>query len=232
MAITGTLALFHSWEILETRAFVSYSPPGLGFRRGFSFWCPSLSRRSPETRRWITGAQSLPRLVEEFDPKVPIEEAVTPPSSWYTEPSFLALELDRVFSRGWLAAGSLSHFLFSPYLFLCRHWSKMAFFFKVSYETLPCLNWRHKKDIWTCSFYTVRCIVVLDFKNYFFMLMIHDALWFADIQVSLSKSRTLMIFLLEGDSVFPCVFWVQCSTLNVYSRCMLHAQEGKPNIKR
>ncbi|XP_039119094.1 choline monooxygenase, chloroplastic [Dioscorea cayenensis subsp. rotundata] len=105
MAITGTLALFHSWEILETRAFVSYSPPGLGFRRGFSFWCPSLSRRSPETRRWITGAQSLPRLVEEFDPKVPIEEAVTPPSSWYTEPSFLALELDHVFSRGWLAAG-------------------------------------------------------------------------------------------------------------------------------
>ena len=62
--------------------------------------------------------------------------------------------------------------------------------------------------------------------------MIYDALWFADIQVSLSKSRILMIFLLEGDSVFPRVLWVLCSTLNVYSRCILHAQEGEPNIKR
>ncbi|KAJ7955856.1 Choline monooxygenase [Quillaja saponaria] len=45
------------------------------------------------------------RLVDEFNPKIPIEEAVTPPSSWYTDPSFFALELDSVFYRGWQAVG-------------------------------------------------------------------------------------------------------------------------------
>lgn len=44
-------------------------------------------------------------LVDEFDPKIPVEKAATPPSSWYTNPSFLELELDRVFHRGWQVAG-------------------------------------------------------------------------------------------------------------------------------
>ncbi|KAK9097804.1 hypothetical protein Syun_024849 [Stephania yunnanensis] len=44
-------------------------------------------------------------VVEEFDPKTPLEQALTPPSSWYTDPSFLDLELHRVFHRGWQAVG-------------------------------------------------------------------------------------------------------------------------------
>ncbi|KAL0302403.1 UNVERIFIED_CONTAM: Choline monooxygenase, chloroplastic [Sesamum angustifolium] len=45
------------------------------------------------------------RLVQEFNPKIPIEEAVTPPSSWYTDPDFYSLELDQVFYRGWQPVG-------------------------------------------------------------------------------------------------------------------------------
>lgn len=45
------------------------------------------------------------RLVHHFNPKTPIEEAVTPPTSWYTHPSFFHLELDRVFYRGWQVVG-------------------------------------------------------------------------------------------------------------------------------
>ncbi|KAI3841331.1 hypothetical protein MKW98_007812 [Papaver atlanticum] len=45
------------------------------------------------------------RLVEEFNPDIPIEKAITPPSSWYTDSSFLSLEFDRVFYRGWQAVG-------------------------------------------------------------------------------------------------------------------------------
>ena len=48
-----------------------------------------------------------PTLVDQFDPTIPIERAVTPPSSWYTDPSFYALELDSVFYRGWQAVGQL-----------------------------------------------------------------------------------------------------------------------------
>lgn len=44
-------------------------------------------------------------LVDEFNPKIPVEKAVTPPSSWYTDPSFLQLELDHVFYKGWQAVG-------------------------------------------------------------------------------------------------------------------------------
>lgn len=44
-------------------------------------------------------------LTDQFNPKIPIEEALTPPSSWYTHPSFLSLELDRLFYRGWQAVG-------------------------------------------------------------------------------------------------------------------------------
>ncbi|KAJ8765492.1 hypothetical protein K2173_014614 [Erythroxylum novogranatense] len=45
------------------------------------------------------------KLVDEFDPDLPLEKALTPPSSWYTEPSFYDMELNRVFYRGWQAVG-------------------------------------------------------------------------------------------------------------------------------
>ncbi|KAK7291851.1 hypothetical protein RIF29_07334 [Crotalaria pallida] len=46
------------------------------------------------------------KLAHHFNPKIPIEEAVTPPTSWYTHPSFFHLELDRVFYTGWQVVGS------------------------------------------------------------------------------------------------------------------------------
>ncbi|KAG2241674.1 hypothetical protein Bca52824_090247 [Brassica carinata] len=46
------------------------------------------------------------KLVEEFDPEIPVERASTPPSSWYTDPQFHRYELDRVFyGGGWQAVG-------------------------------------------------------------------------------------------------------------------------------
>ncbi|HXI04367.1 MAG TPA: aromatic ring-hydroxylating dioxygenase subunit alpha [Candidatus Saccharimonadales bacterium] len=49
-----------------------------------------------------------PRTPEEeiarFDPSVPLDEASTPPSAWYTDPGVYALERSRVFGRSWLAA--------------------------------------------------------------------------------------------------------------------------------
>ncbi|KAM6597820.1 hypothetical protein CsatA_008344 [Cannabis sativa] len=50
---------------------------------------------------------SVKNIVHEFDfdPKIKIEEAVTPPSNWYTDPSFFARELDRVFYKGWQFVG-------------------------------------------------------------------------------------------------------------------------------
>lgn len=50
-------------------------------------------------------AGDVSRLLECFDPTIPLQEALTPPSSWYTDPSFLSLELDRVFFRGWQVVG-------------------------------------------------------------------------------------------------------------------------------
>jgi len=43
--------------------------------------------------------------VEAFDPTIPIREASTPPSSWYTAPEMLALERRSVFHDHWIAVG-------------------------------------------------------------------------------------------------------------------------------
>lgn len=48
----------------------------------------------------------LRRMVEAFDPGVPLPQASTPPSSWYRDPSFYDLEFERVFLRGWQAVGN------------------------------------------------------------------------------------------------------------------------------
>jgi len=45
--------------------------------------------------------------VDRFDPAVPIERALTPPASWYTEPRFFEHERATVFRRTWQPAGRL-----------------------------------------------------------------------------------------------------------------------------
>jgi len=53
--------------------------------------------------------ESTLKIVYEFDPQIPVEAAVTPPSSWYTDPSFYFFELDQVFYKGWQAVGKKAH---------------------------------------------------------------------------------------------------------------------------
>ncbi|CAO2823220.1 unnamed protein product [Amaranthus hypochondriacus] len=47
------------------------------------------------------------KILHQFDPNLPLEEAVTPPSSWYFDPSFYSLELDHVFYTGWQVVGCI-----------------------------------------------------------------------------------------------------------------------------
>ncbi|CAL9227379.1 unnamed protein product [Arabidopsis halleri] len=53
----------------------------------------------------VFAVSDINKLVTEFDPKIPLERASTPPSSWYTDPKFYSFELDRVFYGGWQAVG-------------------------------------------------------------------------------------------------------------------------------
>jgi choline monooxygenase len=50
---------------------------------------------------------SLRDEVERFDPSIPIEDACTPPSSWYTTPALFELERRAVFGRAWQPAVQL-----------------------------------------------------------------------------------------------------------------------------
>ncbi|KAK8918285.1 hypothetical protein KSP39_PZI021011 [Platanthera zijinensis] len=52
-----------------------------------------------------SSAGDVCRLLDYFNPTIPITEALTPPSSWYTDSSFLSLEFERVFFRGWQVVG-------------------------------------------------------------------------------------------------------------------------------
>ncbi|XP_057545440.1 choline monooxygenase, chloroplastic-like isoform X3 [Amaranthus tricolor] len=47
------------------------------------------------------------KILHQFDPNIPLEEAATPPSSWYFDPSFYSLELDHVFYAGWQVVGCI-----------------------------------------------------------------------------------------------------------------------------
>ncbi|GAB2219093.1 hypothetical protein Droror1_Dr00006721 [Drosera rotundifolia] len=66
---------------------------------------PPITNRFPVRASMVSRLQSASRIEEDFDPRIPIEDAVTPPSSWYTDPAFYEFELDRVFYRGWQAVG-------------------------------------------------------------------------------------------------------------------------------
>lgn len=87
MTMTVTMA---SLKPKHMRPKISHLPYSLNSTRIFKSLCLPVG---------------APTLVDQFDPTIPIERAVTPPSSWYTDPSFYALELDSVFYRGWQAVG-------------------------------------------------------------------------------------------------------------------------------
>ncbi|XP_027184128.1 choline monooxygenase, chloroplastic [Coffea eugenioides] len=77
-----------------------------------SFCCSfnlSKPKKHPIYKCSFTVSSSLDKeaqtLIQQFNPQIPIEEALTPPSSWYTDPSFHSLELQQVFYRGWQAVG-------------------------------------------------------------------------------------------------------------------------------
>ncbi|CAL4966609.1 unnamed protein product [Urochloa decumbens] len=85
---------------LAALSFARATRPGP--RRSGSAWQP---RAVSAAARGAAdpAAEHVRRLVAEFDPAVPLEAAVTPPSGWYTDADFLQLELDRVFLHGWQA---------------------------------------------------------------------------------------------------------------------------------
>ncbi|CAG7884718.1 unnamed protein product [Brassica rapa] len=66
-----------------------------------------LCTRDPisSSSRVFAAASNTSNLVEEFDPEIPVERALTPPSSWYTDYQFHRCELDRVFYGGWQVVG-------------------------------------------------------------------------------------------------------------------------------
>jgi len=61
----------------------------------------------------VTDPAALAREVQRFDASLALEEASTPPSSWYTEPDFYALEKRTVFRRNWIVAAN-AHDLLRP----------------------------------------------------------------------------------------------------------------------
>ncbi|XP_010541096.1 PREDICTED: choline monooxygenase, chloroplastic isoform X2 [Tarenaya hassleriana] len=78
---------------------------GSRFRRRRSLRSILSCRRDTSSSRRIAAVSEVRKLIDEFDPEIPVEWSATPPSSWYTDPDFHRLELDRVFYGGWQAVG-------------------------------------------------------------------------------------------------------------------------------
>jgi choline monooxygenase len=50
-------------------------------------------------------AVSIRKIIEDYNPNLPLDEASTPPASWYRDARILALEQRAVFSHSWRLAG-------------------------------------------------------------------------------------------------------------------------------
>lgn len=117
MAIIETLAHLTTTKTLTTpKTFASASSSP----RLMASWRIACNPRAPPPLPQAgidtsAAADRRRRFLSSFDPTIPLQEAVTPPASWYTDPSFLALEFDRVFFRGWQAVGKSKSLLFYCY---------------------------------------------------------------------------------------------------------------------
>ncbi|XP_070543827.1 uncharacterized protein [Ptychodera flava] len=77
----------------------------LAFRRVFSTGRSAVFQIESRLLDNRVDQQELREMVHRYDPSVPIERAITPPSSWYTSPAMYKLEKDTVFKNNWLAIG-------------------------------------------------------------------------------------------------------------------------------
>ena len=108
---------------------------------------PSL-RRKLSSKRFSVKASSVSAsasasasLEVEFDPKIPIEKALTPPSSWYSLPSFYSFELDRIFYRGWQVVGNPLPLLSLPPLSLYMYTYTHMYIYIFIYHSWWVLSW-------------------------------------------------------------------------------------------
>jgi hypothetical protein len=53
--------------------------------------------------------EQLSPLVNSFDPTIPVERALTAPSSWYIDKNFYEAERKAVFGNNWVAVGHTHH---------------------------------------------------------------------------------------------------------------------------
>ncbi|SVB56552.1 uncharacterized protein METZ01_LOCUS209406, partial [marine metagenome] len=44
-------------------------------------------------------------LIDAYNPALPLQKAVTPPSAWYVDEAFAKFENDAIFGQNWLVAG-------------------------------------------------------------------------------------------------------------------------------
>ncbi|KAL7137108.1 hypothetical protein ABFS83_10G072100 [Erythranthe nasuta] len=65
--------------------------------------CPSKNGNFSTTSENNNGR--VKKMIGEFNREIPIEEAFTPPSSWYTDSEFYTHELTQIFYRGWQPVG-------------------------------------------------------------------------------------------------------------------------------
>jgi len=67
-----------------------------------SFSCPASSNNSEFQRENSKLSASVLKEILRFNTETPLEESVTPPSSWYLKKDFFELECEKIFKRNWI----------------------------------------------------------------------------------------------------------------------------------
>lgn len=61
--------------------------------------------RAPAGISSTSTAELIDILTRGFNPSLPVTEASTPPSEWYTQAEWQAVEKDTIFKRNWIPVG-------------------------------------------------------------------------------------------------------------------------------
>ena len=103
--------------------------------------------------------------VKRFDIKVPIEEAVTPPSSWYTSREFYLLEMEKIFKKNWISIHSKNgleqpndyitgEIIDQPYVLINNPQNELKAFYNVcSHHAARVASGKGKCDQFVCPYH-------------------------------------------------------------------------------
>ncbi|KAJ9128410.1 hypothetical protein P3X46_035065 [Hevea brasiliensis] len=136
------------------------------------------------------------KLVNEFEPRIPIEKTLTPPRSWYTDPSFYDYELHRIFYGGWQAVGYTEQikdprgFFTARYIYIDDDGKVHAFHNACSHHGSLLASGSGKKSCFVCPYHGILFAWTYGLDGEFGLVPLNVATWGPFVLLNMGKENS------------------------------------------